>query len=122
MCDESWALSFAEAKKSVNKQFNYYYYCGICLGLYLFWVGSTAIGALAGPFMGDITHYGFDMAFVAVFLVLLKGMWKGIRAAIPWLVSLVVAVISYQLFAGAWYVLCGTSAGLLIAFMMIDND
>ncbi|QQP86964.1 AzlC family ABC transporter permease [Entomomonas asaccharolytica] len=122
MCDESWAMSFADAKKSTNQRFNYHYYIGASLGLYLTWVIFTTIGALVGPLIGDVTHYGFDMAFVAVFLVLLKGMWKGVVAAIPWLVSLIVAVVSYLILPGAWYVLCGAIAGLIVAFIMAHYD
>lgn len=122
MCDESWALSFADAKKSPKPKFNYHYYLGASLGLYITWVSFTTVGALIGPMIGDVTYYGFDMAFVAVFLVLLKGMWKGIVNSIPWFVSLVVAVISYLLIPGAWYVLCGACAGLFTAFVILSHD
>lgn len=122
MCDESWALSFTEAKQSNKLKFNYHYYLGASLGLYVTWVFFTTIGALIGPLIGDVTYYGFDMAFVAVFLVLLKGMWKGFTAAIPWLVSLLMAIMSYLLIPGAWYVLCGAAAGLLTAFVMSYYD
>jgi predicted branched-subunit amino acid permease len=62
------------------------------------------------------------MAFVAVFLVLLKGMWKGFKVAILWLVSLLVAIISYCFLPGAWYVLLGMLAGLTVAFIIIPYD
>lgn len=29
------------------------------------------------PTLGDLHTYGFDMAFAAVMLVLLRGMWRG---------------------------------------------
>lgn len=122
MCDESWALSFADAKKSNKLKFNYPYYLGASLGLYITWVVFTTLGAFVGPMVGDVTHYGFDMAFVAVFVVLLKGMWKGFVEATPWLVSLIAAIISYSLIPGAWYVLCGAMAGLLTAFVMSYYD
>ena len=75
----------------------------------------TALGALLGPVLGDITRYGFDMAFPAVFLVLLRGMWKSVRAAMPWAVSLAVAIAVYLLVPGAWYVPAGAVAGVLAA-------
>lgn len=71
-----------------------------------------------GPVLGDIKQYGFDMAFVAVFLVLLKGMWAGFRPAIAWLVSLLVAALSYKFIDGAWYVLLGTISGLMVAWWL----
>lgn len=122
MCDESWALGFAEAKIAPAKKFNYYFYMGAALGLYTTWISFTALGACLGPVLGDVTKYGFDMAFVAVFLVLLKGMWKGTKAAVPWLVSLLTAMAGYCLLPGAWYVLIGALSGLVVAFAMACYD
>jgi len=69
--------------------------------------------------IGDVEAYGFHMAFPAVFLVLLRGMWKGLRAASPWLVSLIGASITYLLMpGGAWYVAAGALSGLIAAFVL----
>lgn len=65
--------------------------------------------------MGDIRAYGFDIAFPAVFLVLLRGMWKSFRAARPWFVSLAAAALTYLLAPGAWYVPMGALSGVAAA-------
>ncbi|MGH7018916.1 MAG: AzlC family ABC transporter permease [Brevundimonas sp.] len=121
MCDESWAMGLADAQKRERAgraaPFSLPYFMGVSLGLYLTWILFTAVGALIGPRLGDITAYGFDMAFPAVFLVLLRGMWKGPRAAAPWAVSLGVAVATHLLLPGAWYVPAGVIAGLGAAWM-----
>ena len=57
------------------------------------------------------------MAFPAVFLVLLRGMWKGMGPAIPWLVSLVTAAVTSLVVPGAWYVPAGAGAGILAAWI-----
>jgi predicted branched-subunit amino acid permease len=57
------------------------------------------------------------MAFPAVFLVILKGLWKGHKAAIPWVVSLAVAVALHLSISGSWYVAGGTVAGLTVAYL-----
>jgi len=57
------------------------------------------------------------MAFPAVFLVLMRGMWKGFGAAVPWLVSLVVAASVYLMIPGGWYVPAGAIAGIAVAWM-----
>lgn len=67
--------------------------------------------------LGDITRWGFDMAFPAVFLVLLRGRWKGLGPAIPWLISLAVAGGAYLAVPGAWYVPAGAGAGILAAWI-----
>jgi predicted branched-subunit amino acid permease len=110
MCDESWAMSLSDARQlsAAGHQlgFSLPYYLAVAAGLYLTWIVSTAIGAALGPAMGDVKVYGFAMAFPAVFLVLLRGMWKGVRAARPWLVSLLAALsVVYVIPAIMFYVI-----------------
>ncbi|MNT79139.1 hypothetical protein D3C72_2184450 [compost metagenome] len=97
------------------------YYWGVAAPFYLTWVGCTAIGAAVGPILGDVEAYGFHMAFPAVFLVLMRGMWKDLRTARPWLVSLAVAAITHLLVPGAWYVLAGALSGVTAAYWMADR-
>lgn len=122
MCDESWAMGLADARRREGEgravPFSLDYFMGVSIGLYLTWVLFTAIGALIGPRLGDVTAYGFDMAFPAVFLVLLRGMWKGVRAAAPWGVSLAAAVAACTLIPGAWHVPAGVLAGLFAAWLL----
>jgi 4-azaleucine resistance transporter AzlC len=122
MVDESWALSMADtedrARQGLRAPFSLDFYLGAGLAFYVVWVAFTAIGALVGPRLGDVETYGFDMAFPAVFLVLIRGMWKGWRPAIPWLVSLVAAGLIYLFVPGAWYVPAGAAAGLAVAWLM----
>lgn len=122
MCDESWALALADANVRKVEQISVGYYMGVAINLWMTWVAFTALGAVLGPVLGDIERYGFDMAFTAVFLVLLKGMWKGARACCPWLISLVAAALTYRLVPGAWYVAAGTCAGLIAAIALEKRD
>lgn len=114
MCDESWAMGLADAR--ARSAFSLRYFMGVSLGLWSTWIAFTTIGAMIGPVMGDITRWGFDMAFPAVFLVLLRGMWKGARAAMPWGVSLAVAGLACLFLPGAWYVPAGAIAGVAAAW------
>ncbi|PSD48906.1 branched-chain amino acid ABC transporter permease [Stenotrophomonas maltophilia] len=120
MCDESWAMGVADARRRALG-FSLAYYLGVSAGLYTVWVACTALGAIVGPMLGDIHAYGFDMAFPAVFLVLLRGMWQGMKAARPWLVSLIVAAATYLLIPGAWYVASGALAGLAAAWLLAED-
>jgi 4-azaleucine resistance transporter AzlC len=125
MCDESWAMGLMDARQHPNSGaapcFSLRYYLGLSAGLYVTWILFTALGAIVGPMIGNIEAYGFDMAFPAVFLVLLRGMWKGIRAARPWLLSLVVAAATHLWMPGAWYVAAGAVSGLLAAYLWADK-
>jgi 4-azaleucine resistance transporter AzlC len=120
MSDESWALSYADIRRRQEAgeatPFSPGFYAGCGGSIYLGWVGATTLGSMIGPLLGDVQGYGFDMAFPAVFLVIIAGMWRGVRAARPWLVSLAVAALTYLLVPGAWYVVAGTLAGLGAAF------
>ncbi|MDO5059257.1 MAG: AzlC family ABC transporter permease [Neisseria sp.] len=115
MADECWAMGLADTKK--HGVFSWPYYMGIALFLYVVWVVFTCLGAAVGPHLGDVEALGFGMAFPAVFLVILRGLWKGFKAARPWLVSLLAACTVYLTVDGAWYVLAGAGAGLLSAWI-----
>ena len=120
LCDESWALGLADARRRASG-FSLPYYLGVSSGLYTVWVSCTALGALLGPVIGDVSAYGFDMAFPAVFLVLLRGMWQSAHAARPWLVSLVAAAGTYLLVPGAWYVAAGAVSGVVAAWLLAER-
>ncbi|KAF1043196.1 MAG: Inner membrane protein YgaZ [Herbaspirillum frisingense] len=123
MCDESWAMALSDAQRRGDSRVSLAYYLGVSAGLYLTWVLFTGIGAALGPVIGDVEKYGFDMAFTAVFLVLLRGMWRGWRASRPWLVSLLVAALTYRLMPqGAWYVAAGAVAGLACAALTAPKE
>ena len=114
-------MGLADARKS-GGNFSIGYYFGAALGLYATWIFFTTVGALVGPVLGDVKRFGFDMAFPAVFIVILAGMWKGPVAALPWLVSLIVAGITYLTIPGAWYVPAGVVAGLMVAWQQAKPE
>ncbi|WP_440163056.1 AzlC family ABC transporter permease [Actinobacillus pleuropneumoniae] len=116
MTDEVWAMNLADAQKRSEKTISIPYYMGTALSLYVMWISSSMIGAYIGPFVGDLEKYGFDMSFTAIFLVMLKGMWKAFKLAHPWFVSLLVAGLVYHTIDGAWYVLAGALSGILSAY------
>jgi 4-azaleucine resistance transporter AzlC len=119
MCDESWAMGLADAKKRGTLSLPYY--LGASAGMWTTWVLFTFAGAILAPLIGDLEVFGFDMAFTAVFLVLLRGAWTGFRAARPWFVSLIVAAPTYLVLPGAWYVATGAISGLVAAFFLAEE-
>jgi 4-azaleucine resistance transporter AzlC len=121
MADEIWAFGLEEARSRDEEfatgQLSLPFYAGLAAGLYGTWLVSTTVGAIVGPMVGNPQVLGLDMAFPAVFLVILKGLWKGHRAAIPWVVSLAVAVALHLSISGSWYVAGGAVAGLTVAYL-----
>ena len=125
LSDVMWVMSVADSNKRQSKGmifgFSVPYYVGSALTFYFTWVSFTAIGATLGPMLGNLKSYGFDMTIPAVFLVMLRGMWKGWKKARPWLVSLIVAVLTYKLIPGPWYVIAGTTCGLISAYFWTES-
>lgn len=123
MTDASWALAMAHARRRMQAGLDYPfslpYYLGSSLLLYVSWIGFTTLGALLGPVLGPAHDYGLDMAFPAIFLVMLRSLWRGWRHARPWLAALAAAMLTYQqLGAGAWHVVAGALAGMTTAFLL----
>lgn len=114
MADEVWALTLAKAPPAQALPF----YAGLATGLWLNWVLWTVIGTLAGALVREPARFGLDFAFVAVFVVLLRGMWRGPRAALPWLASAGVAALVRLADDGPWYVPLGALAGLAVAALV----
>ncbi|WP_448665737.1 AzlC family ABC transporter permease [Serratia plymuthica] len=127
MADEGWAVAYSKTLKNAaimpaDKSLSMPYFLGACFPFYPVWVGFSVLGCLVGTILGNVEEYGFAMAFPATFIVLLRGMWKGYRAARPWLVSLAVAAAVYLVIPGHAYVLAGTFSGLLAAWFWGDKN
>ena len=78
--DESWAVGHLGGGR-----YDPALILGAGLVLWLTWVTSTAVGAVAGDLLGDPERLGLDAAFPALFLALLVGQIdgpRGVQAAI----------------------------------------
>lgn len=73
--DESWALAGGGTPR-----FDRRVMLGIGTGLWVAWVGGTAIGALLGGVVSDPSAFGLDGAFAALFLALLIAQLSSRRA------------------------------------------
>lgn len=115
MADETWALSLRRAGDDGQVPLAYWF--GLTAGLYANWVALTGVGAWLGAVVEDPTRLGFDFAFVAVFVALLRGMWRGRTTLLPWLASAVTAALVHLAVPGPWYVAAGALAGLAVAVL-----
>jgi 4-azaleucine resistance transporter AzlC len=108
MADESWALAVQDLRTGGGRGA---LMLGSGLALYAGWVGGTVAGFLAGGLVAEPERWGLDFVFVAVFVALLAGLWRGRADVLPWGVAAVVAVAAERLVPGAWYILLGGVAG-----------
>ena len=126
MCDETWALSMADIKRrrdaglSDATAFSFAFYVGVALTLWVTWWASAFAGAMIGTGLGDLSVLGFSMAFPAIFICILSGMWPGRQRALPWLVSGVTAGLVSLSLGTAWSAALGAVAGLLTVALMPD--
>lgn len=119
LSDESWALTMGQFQQGTcNGAF--LLGCGLALGCG--WWGSTVVGYLLGNLIEHPERFGLDFAFLAVFIALLMGQWRGKRSFLPWLMAGAVAIdTSYWLPDTKWYILFGGLAGSLAGVVFNDD-
>ena len=86
--DESWAVAQVGQGRVDRRKL-----VGAGLVLFPFWVGGTAVGALAGDVVGDPARLGFDGALPALFLALLVTVLVDRRAMIAAVAGGAIALI-----------------------------
>lgn len=111
MSDENWALTMREFASGRSDGA---FMLGSGILLTLSWLGFSILGYVIGGVVSDPAQWGLDFAFVAVFLALLVGMWKGKADLLPWGGAAVVAVAAARWLPGEWYILLGALAGSFV--------
>ena len=106
--DESWALS-----STGGGRFDVGILLGAGLLLYPAWVGGTAVGAIAGDFLGDPQRLGLDAAFPALFLALLVPFLRTRRAAAAAALGAAIALLLLPFTAAGVPIIAGSAACLL---------
>ncbi len=115
MADENWAFS---ERRALTQPLTMAYYLGLGLPMVTTWTVSSVTGALAGAWLKDPAAYGFDFAFSGLFIGILAGFWKGPRTGAVLAASAVVAAAAKLTIAGAWYIVLGGLAGVLVAVLL----
>jgi 4-azaleucine resistance transporter AzlC len=106
--DESWTLAArGDGRFDVPALF------GVGLVLYPFWVGSTALGAVAGDLLADPDRLGLDAAFPALFLALLVGLVRSRRAVAAAVAGGLIALVLVPLSAPGVPIIVASAACLL---------
>ncbi|WP_122091238.1 AzlC family ABC transporter permease [Halalkalicoccus subterraneus] len=118
MADENWALTMRELKSGSGRGA---FLVGSGLAVWSFWVGSTALGVVAGGVIGDPASYGIDFILAAVFVALAVELWEGPSTVVPWGVALCTALAGSALLPGQWYVLIGGGAAAVVEVIRHDD-
>jgi 4-azaleucine resistance transporter AzlC len=115
LADEIWAVAL---RRAAEGRLTPAYYFGQALPFYASWILSSTLGNILGGAIADPSRYGFDYAFVAVFLVILLGFCRNRASLIPIAMSAVCALIAWKFMPGVWYIFIGGIAGTAIAAIL----
>ncbi|ACL56123.1 AzlC family ABC transporter permease [Methylobacterium nodulans] len=94
---------------------------GAGLGMWPLWVATTAAGHLAGALVRAPHAYALDMIMPVFFAAMLAPLWRGLRPALPWLVSGAVALAVQRLVPGYGFIAAGALAGLITGALVDDG-
>jgi 4-azaleucine resistance transporter AzlC len=112
LTDEAWALI---ERRALERPISASYFAGVALPLWPTWFLFSALGAYLGNALGDTARFGLDFAFAAMFIAVLASFWKGTSTALVLVASAAVAVLVKLYVPGAWYIILGGLAGMLVA-------
>lgn len=112
LTDEAWALI---ERRALNRAITPAYFAGVAIPLWICWTVFSAIGAWLGKALGDTSALGLDFAFAAMFIAVLAGFWKGPSTAAVLIASAGAAVLAKLYLPGAWYIMAGGVAGMMVA-------
>lgn len=112
LADEIWAVAEFHAREH---RLTPAWFFGAALPFYAAWVLSGLVGALLGGLVGDLAVIAMDFVFLAVFVILIAGFWRGSRTGLILVGSGVSALVVQQFVPGVWYILAGALGGVAVA-------
>jgi 4-azaleucine resistance transporter AzlC len=112
LVDEVWALA---ERRALQRPLTWSYYLGLGLPLWVNWIIASVLGAVIGRSLGEPAAYGFDFAFSALFIAILASFWKGPKTGAILAASGSVAALAKLFIPGAWYIVLGGLAGVVLA-------
>ncbi|GAA0311959.1 transporter [Halarchaeum grantii] len=106
--DESWGLTMRARSNGENDAA---FLLGSGLIVFVAWVSATVLGVSVGGLIENPAKYGLDMAFIAVYIALLVGVWDGREDAVPVGIAALVALVASVIIAGNWHIIIGGLTG-----------
>jgi predicted branched-subunit amino acid permease len=85
---------------------------GAGMALWVLWAAFTFPGYLMGALVSDPRRFALDLVMPIFFAAMLVPLWRGRRAAVPWAVAGLVALVATRLLPGHLFILAGALAGM----------
>lgn len=102
MCDETFSINCTvQPPPGVDKE---WFYLFVTLLNHLYWVGSTALGALLGTYI-RIDTTGIEFVMTALFVVLFLGQWERQEGRKPAVTGLICAAAALLLFGSSHFII-----------------
>ena len=89
--------------------------------MWLIWIAGTALGVAFAAAIAAPERFGFDVIFICFFAILLPGLWKGRRSALPWGVAAFSALAAAQVLPAGWHVLVGGLSGGVVGIFIRER-
>lgn len=117
LADEIWA--FAEAR-AARQRLTPAFYAGLVVFFYANWVIATVVGSLAGRLITEPKAWGFDFAFIAIFIGLIMGFRQRSGFVVTILASAAAATAVHLVYPGPLSIAAGALAGIAAAAVAAD--
>lgn len=85
------------------------------------WVLATIPGYLLGSLVADPRRYGIDLVMPIFFATMIVPLWRGRRAAVPWIVAGIVALLTAKFVEGYAFIIVGALSGALVGAFVDDR-
>nr|WP_284701318.1 AzlC family ABC transporter permease [Rhodoplanes tepidamans] len=116
--DPSWIVSMRYRNEGGSD-------AGVFIGasvlLASFWLCFTQLGYLLGTLVAEPRRWGIDLIMPVFFAAMLVPLWRGRRAAVPWVVAGAVALAVERLVGGWFFIVAGAVAGAVTGGLMDDR-
>lgn len=93
---------------------------GAGLALWVIWILFTGLGYLLGALVSDPRSLGIDLVMPIFFAAMIVPLWRGKRAAVPWVVAGLVALVTAKLVDGYAFIIVGSLCGALVGAFADD--
>jgi len=111
VADENWVVTIAAVERGEASPA---FLLGGGLTVALWWVGSGIVGCLLGGQVPTPERWGLDFAFTAAFTVMAMSLRSDRRDMAVWSASALGAILGDAFLGGAWFVIAGTTAGVIV--------
>jgi predicted branched-subunit amino acid permease len=81
----------------------------------------TVPGHMAGALVNDPKRFGLDLVMPIFFAAMLVPLWRGRRAAVPWVVAGIVGLAVSKLLPGHLFIMAGALSGMACAALIPEK-